>query len=145
MVAATNRTLKMTSLEMRTKLGLTQLAWAQALNVSYNTVNNWETWGKPPKGLSTEVLNGIAAAIEATPWTLHHELGRRIARVGVGGLLTFGLVVLPEMAAEARAMESAIRVDARAWVPLPDGHVTTLSDWIAGYTRYSRAKSTTSG
>lgn len=129
MVAATDRSLPMSSLEIRTKLGLSQIAWARALNVSYNTVNNWENWGKPPKGLSSEVLRGIAAALDATPASEHLELGRRIA-LGVGAMITFGLAGPGALASAARSIEAEIKVDGRAWVPTGDGYVTTLSDWL---------------
>lgn len=52
-----------TPLYLRNRLELDAHEWARILGVSDRTVERWED-GTPPSGLASEVLRGIARALE---------------------------------------------------------------------------------
>src|SRR6266568_623063 len=52
---------------LRTRLGLTQMALAQALGVSFPTVNRWENGKATPSQLSWNQLLKLAGAFASAP------------------------------------------------------------------------------
>lgn len=52
---------------LRTRLGMTQQAFASLLGLSFVSVNKWENGGSQPTGLSEVLLRLLSSALEQKP------------------------------------------------------------------------------
>ncbi|MBM4255717.1 MAG: helix-turn-helix domain-containing protein [Deltaproteobacteria bacterium] len=91
---------------LRTRLQLTQEAFARILGVSFATVNRWENGKAEPTGDYSRVLYTLQQLVtneeagNAIDWTRAGALSAMAAIAGFSPILTLGAILAPQVLAQ---------------------------------------------